>query len=194
MQRFILTGAPGAGKTVLLRRLELAGYGVVEEAATDLIALVTAQGVERHWEAPSFIDDIVALQRRRQLRADAWTDDVVIFDRSPLCTWALCEYAGRAPPPILIDEMARIERERTYERRVFFLDLMGFITPSEARRISLAESERFAAIHAEVYARYGYELIRVPPADVEARFAKVAARFGPAAAAQPPDAAVNTAS
>ena len=26
MQRFILTGAPGAGKTVLLRRLELAGF------------------------------------------------------------------------------------------------------------------------------------------------------------------------
>ena len=65
MQRYILTGAPGAGKTVLLRRLELAGYGVIEEAATDLIALVTAQGVERHWEAPNFIDDIVALPTDR---------------------------------------------------------------------------------------------------------------------------------
>ena len=175
MRRYILTGAPGAGKTVLLRRLELAGYGVVGEAATDLIALITAQGVERHWEEPRFIDDIVALQRARQLRADTWADDVVFFDRSPICTWALCEYAGREPPPILTEEMARIERERTYERRVFFLDLLGFITPTEARRISLAESERFAAIHADVYARYGYELIRLPAADVEARFEIVTA-------------------
>jgi predicted ATPase len=173
MQRYILTGAPGAGKTVLLRRLELAGFPVVEEAATDLIALVTANGIERHWEAPGFIDDIVALQRARQLRADAWSDDMGFFDRSPICTWALCEYANRAPPPILVEEVERIERERTYARRVFFLELMGFITPTEARRITLAESERFAAIHAEVYARYGYELIRIPPGDVEERFEQV---------------------
>jgi predicted ATPase len=170
MQRYILTGAPGAGKTVLLRRLELAGYGVVEEAATDLIALVTAQGIERHWEAPNFIDGIVALQRARQLRADAWADEAVFFDRSPICTWALCEFLGRALPPALVAEVERVEREGTYERRVFFCDLLGFITPTEARRITLEESRRFEAVHAAVYARHGYELIRLPPADVEARF------------------------
>ena len=175
MRRYILTGAPGAGKTVLLRRLELAGYGVVEEAATDLIALVTAQGVERHWEAPRFIDDIIALQRARQLRADAWADAVVFFDRSPICTWALCEFLGRPPPPALITEVERIERERAYERRVFFCDLLGFITPTEARRITLEDSRRFEAVHADVYARYGYDLICLPPADVETRFATVMA-------------------
>ena len=175
MQRYILTGAPGAGKTVLLRRLELAGYGVVEEAATDLIALVTARGVERHWEAPRFIDDIVALQRARQLRADAWPDDAVVFDRSPICTWALCEFLGRDPPPALIAEVERVEREGTYARRVFFCELLGFITPTEARRITLEDSQRFEAVHADVYARYGYELIRLPPADVEMRFEAVMA-------------------
>jgi predicted ATPase len=173
MQRYILTGSPGAGKTVLLRRLELAGFPVVEEAATDLIALVTARGVAEHWNEPSFIDDIAALQRARQRRADAWPDQVIFFDRSPICTWALCEYAGREPPASLVAEIERIERERTYERRVFFLELMGFITPTEARRISLADSERFAAIHRDVYARFGYELIPVPAADVEARFGLV---------------------
>ncbi|HEY1426319.1 MAG TPA: AAA family ATPase [Caulobacteraceae bacterium] len=177
MQRYILTGAPGAGKTVLLRRLELAGFPVVEEAATDLIALVTAQGVVEHWKAPSFIDDIVHLQRARQLRADVWPGEVVFFDRSPICTWALCEYAGREPPAPLVAEVERIERERTYERRVFFLELMGFITPTEARRISLVDSERFAAIHADVYARFGYELIRLPPGDVETRYEHIVAQI-----------------
>lgn len=178
MQRYILTGAPGAGKTVLLRRLELAGFPVVEEAATDLIALITAQGLVEHWKAPTFIEDIVALQRARQRRADAWPDEVAFFDRSPICTWALCEYAGREPPASLVAEIERIEAERPYERRVFFLELMGFITPTEARRISLADSERFAAIHVDVYARFGYELIRIPAADVETRFAAVLAAIG----------------
>ena len=45
MKRYILTGAPGAGKTAILRHLELDGYGVVEEAATDIIALEQVQGV-----------------------------------------------------------------------------------------------------------------------------------------------------
>ena len=178
MQRYILTGAPGAGKTVLLRRLELAGYGVVEEAATDLIALVTAKGVERHWEAPSFIDDIVALQRRRQLRADAWPDEVVFFDRSPICTWALAEFLGREPTPALIDEVARIEREGVYERRVFFLENLGFVTPTEARRITYEDTLKFEAVHRNVYRRFGYELVLTPAADVEARFGVVAAAIG----------------
>jgi len=179
MRRYILTGAPGAGKTVLLRRLELAGFPVVAEAATDLIALITARGIAEHWKEPSFIEDIVGLQCARQRRADVWPDDVVFFDRSPICTWALCEYAGREPPASLVAEVERIERERVYERRVFFLELMGFMTPTEARRISLAESERFAAIHSDVYARFGYELVRVPPADVETRFGLVSAAIMP---------------
>ena len=175
MQRYILTGAPGAGKTVLLRGLERAGHAVVGEAATDLIALVTAQGVVEHWKHPSFIDDIVELQRQRQLRADAWPDDLVFFDRSPICTWALCEYAGRPPPENLKAEMSRIEREAVYQRRVFFVRLLGFITPTEARRISLPESLRFEAIHADVYRRFGYELIDVPVADVETRLEQITA-------------------
>jgi predicted ATPase len=31
MKKFILTGAPGARKTAILRQLELEGFGVVEE-------------------------------------------------------------------------------------------------------------------------------------------------------------------
>jgi predicted ATPase len=173
MQRYILTGAPGAGKTVLIRTLERAGHAVVEEAATDVIALLTGQGVAEHWNEPSFIEKIVALQIRRERRTDAWADDIVFFDRSPVCTWALCEYADRAPPAALVDEMRRIERERVYQRRVFFVRNLGFVTPTEARRISFAESLRFEAIHAEVYRRFGYELIDVPAAPVGERLEMV---------------------
>lgn len=39
MKRFIITGTPGSGKTTILRKLEVNGFSVVEEAATDVIAL-----------------------------------------------------------------------------------------------------------------------------------------------------------
>ena len=55
MKRYILTGAPGAGKTVIVRQLELDGFPVVEEAATDMIALLQAQGIDEAWRGDSFI-------------------------------------------------------------------------------------------------------------------------------------------
>jgi predicted ATPase len=45
MRSFILTGTPGSGKTAIIRQLELDGFSVVEEAATDVIALGRARGV-----------------------------------------------------------------------------------------------------------------------------------------------------
>jgi len=37
-RRYVLTGAPGSGKTALLGALRERGHAVVEEAATDVIA------------------------------------------------------------------------------------------------------------------------------------------------------------
>jgi stage III sporulation protein SpoIIIAA len=49
MKRYIVTGAPGAGKTAIIRQLELDGFSVVEEAATDIHALWQAKGVAGCW-------------------------------------------------------------------------------------------------------------------------------------------------
>ena len=78
--------------TAILRHLELDGYGVVDEAATDIIALEQAQGVAEPWSCALFIDAIVNLQRDRQLRAARPIDDVQFFDRSPICIYALGKY------------------------------------------------------------------------------------------------------
>jgi predicted ATPase len=91
MRRYVLTGTPGSGKTALLRRLEIDGYAVVEEAATDVIALRQAYGIDEPWRDPVFLDRIVDLQRRRQLAVDR---DVALFDRSPVCTLALSRHLG----------------------------------------------------------------------------------------------------
>ena len=52
MQRYILTGAPGAGKTIIIRHLELQGHSIVEEAATDIIALEQAGGIAEFLAVP----------------------------------------------------------------------------------------------------------------------------------------------
>lgn len=174
MHRYILTGAPGAGKTVLLRALERAGHAVVEEAATDAIALAQAEGLAEPWTDPGFIDTIIALQRRRQAGA---AGAMTFFDRSPVCTLALARFLGHPPSPLLRAELERITTERTYRREVFLVRGLGFITPTAARRIGPAEALAFEQVHEETYRALGCALVSIEPASVAERLTAVLARI-----------------
>lgn len=177
MRRYILTGTPGAGKTAVLRLLERLGYGVVEEAATDVIALAHACGEDEASDWEPFVDEIVALQRRRQLAAAA-AGPVQFYDRSPVCTHALARYLGRPVSAALAAELDRIARDRVYQRQVFFLRNLGFVTPTAARRISFADSLAFERVHEESYRALGYELVDVPAGPVADRVAAIRRRLG----------------
>lgn len=170
MKRFILTGAPGSGKTAILRQLELEGMGVVEEAATDVIALEQARGVAEPWTQPSFIDQVVALQARRRTQL---VDDVQFHDRSAFCTAALADFLGYPPSGMLLRELDLLKREGFYDRRILFVQSLGFVTPTAARRINLEEARRFEAVHEKVYRLHGFELIPISPGSVVDRVAAI---------------------
>jgi predicted ATPase len=161
MRRFIITGAPGAGKTAIIRHLELDGFSVVEEAATDIIAAAQAHGKAQPWMHPSFIDVIATLQRDRQIRASYQPDEVQFHDRCAVCTAALAVYLGYPFSAFLAAELERIKKEAIYQNRVFFIRHLGFVTPTDARRISLEDTVRFEKIHEETYRDFGFELVSV---------------------------------
>ncbi len=163
MRRFIITGAPGTGKTAIIRQLELDGLSVVEEAATDVIAAAQAQGKAQPWTHPAFIDAVANLQRYRQIQASYQPDEVQFHDRCAVCTASLAVYLGYPFSPFLAGELERIKKEAIYQNRVFFIRNLGFITPTEARRISFEETVRFEKIHEETYRDFGFELVSIEP-------------------------------
>jgi predicted ATPase len=167
--RYVLTGAPGAGKTVLLHALAAAGHAVVHEAATDVIAEMQAWGVNEPWEREDFCDCVVAVQRHRQTAQVPSGVALQIYDRSPLCTLALSRYLGRPPSPALCDEVARALADRAYEPIVFLVRPLGFIERTAGRRISYADSLVFEALHQAVYDQHGFTLVDVPAAPVAER-------------------------
>lgn len=171
MRRYVLTGTPGAGKTSILRGLAELGHGVVEEAATAVIAQAQGQGEDEPWTRASFIDEIVARQRQRQLQAT--TGSVQVFDRSPVCTHALATYLGRPVSRALAAELERITFEGIYQRQVLFVRNLGFCETTAARRIGFQESLVFEKIHEQSYHAFGYELIDIPAGDLVRRVAAV---------------------
>lgn len=175
MKRFIVTGAPGAGKTAILRQLEHDGFSVVEEAATDVIALEQARGIAEPWTHPSFIDAVANLQKQRQMRASHKADEVQFHDRSAFCTAALARYLGHPVSAAFSLELEHIQAEAIFQKRVFFARNLGFITHTEARRISLEEALRFERIHEETYRDFGFEIFPVEPGTVAERVAAIKA-------------------
>ena len=184
VHRFVLTGAPGSGKSAILRQLEIDGVAVVEEAATDVIALNQARGIDAPWTEPGFTDAIASLQRRRRLAADRH-DGPVVFDRSPICTYALALHLGHRVGRALSAELDRIRDAQIYARRVFLVEGQGFITATAARRITQPEAEQFEQRHVEVYRSLGYDLITIERGPLETRVSQVRALI--AQASQSPD-------
>ena len=157
IRRYVLTGAPGAGKTTLAGALRLRGHRVVREAATDVVARFQAAGIDDPEHTAEFLAEILRVQTGRAAGAH---DPVQIHDRSPVCTVALARWLGH-PEPRVDDTM--------FAREVFLVQPLGFLTRTAVRRISYPDSLRFAAMHAEVYLERGFTLIDVPPGPVAER-------------------------
>jgi predicted ATPase len=177
MKRYILTGTPGSGKTSIIHELKSKGYAVVEEAATDVIALEQVNGNPEPWMQADFIDKIVCLQKQRQIKTATFPCELQFYDRSPICTYALSRYLGYPPSACLLEEMRRIERENIYQKQVFFIENLGFCQPTEVRKISFEASLIFEKIHLEIYASLGYDFIKIPPHSLPKRIQSITERF-----------------
>lgn len=164
MPAYIVTGTPGSGKTALLRALELRGHPVVEEAATDVIALDQALGVATPWTDPSFLDRILALQLRRAPATG-------FVDRSPVCTLALARFLGFTPSVALTTATA--DAVVTYSKTVFFVRHRSAIERTAARQISLAEALDFERVHEQTYRELGFTLVDVPDGPLVERLALI---------------------
>ena len=63
-------------------------------------------------------------------------------------------------------ELKRAETEAIFQKRVFFIQNLDFIAPTEARRISFEESLRFERVHEEIYRNFGFEFVPIAPGSV----------------------------
>jgi predicted ATPase len=65
--------------------------------------------------------------------------------------------------------LTRLDQEAVFQRRVFFIQNLGFIKPTESRRISFEDALRFERVHEETYRKSGYECVFIAPGSLPSR-------------------------
>jgi predicted ATPase len=184
--KVVLTGGPHAGKTTLLRELELRGHRVVPEAAIEVIGgLVRELGnVEaRRWRL-EHTDQFQARIAERQLALEAESSlpsgGICFYDRGLLDGLAYCRLHRREPPPALLEAI----RGARYDLVVVCELVLPFSSREDTGRTS--DLERAYAIEQlmhDVYTERGMAVVRLPlvtPAAIRASrlLDEIAARNG----------------
>jgi predicted ATPase len=174
---FILTGAPGSGKTAILGRLGNE-FRCVDEPAREVLAEQRATGGRGTWDQDASLFVHLLLQRSIEKYAMARrSEDTVVFDRGiPDCI-VYAVRAGTDPTPSL--EAADAYR---YQPHVLFLEPWSDIYQTDQERImSFDDTVSFGKSLRDVYERSGYTLVDVPRDSIadRATFVRMSiARFG----------------
>lgn len=164
MKRFIITGAPGAGKAATIRQLEIDGFSVVEGAATDVIAAAQAHGSAQPWVAPSFIDAIANLQRQRQIRASYQSDEVQFRDHCAVCTAGLAVYLEYPSSSLSLSRQrtgTASKRKGSTKTESSLFAISTSLPLARRGESAFEDTVRFERIHEETYRNLGFELVSV---------------------------------
>jgi predicted ATPase len=78
----------------------------------------------------------------------------------------LADYLRFPRPQSLLKELERLTKQNVFERTVFFFQNLGFVTRTEARKISYEETVRFEQIHERTYRDLGFEIAFIGPGSV----------------------------
>lgn len=162
---FVLTGAPGTGKSAILNRLR-GELRCVDEPAREIIAEQRASGGRGTWDQDPALFVSLLLQRSiDKYEAARGSGERTLFDRGiPDCV-VYAIRAGVDPTPSL----AAVDTYR-YEPRVLFLEPWSDIyTTDDERIMSFDDTVSFNEALGDVYKRSGYVLVDVPQTPIDAR-------------------------
>jgi predicted ATPase len=170
----VLTGGPGSGKSTLVERLRLLGYGTTPEAGRAIIRDQLAIGGTLHRDPEPFLEAILVWEMRSYGEAlDAAGH--VFFDRGMPDVAGGWTDLGRPVPPHVAAAVGRCR----YARTVFVAPPWREIyVHDEERTQSWETAVRTYDVMVSAYAGAGYDLVELPPVPVEERVAFVLDRLG----------------
>lgn len=158
IEKIILTGAPGSGKSSVSRALEFYyGERIIAEAAEDMIKTLKKEGHEKPWELPDFQDRILKLQLQRERQVEQYNGRVFI-DRGILDQLTYYQLQGRP----YSEALKKAIQEQSRYSRVFLIERGEKCENNGVRRETPEQADEHQRLHLQNYTNAGYRVERIP--------------------------------
>jgi predicted ATPase len=164
IQKIILTGGPGSGKSSLILRLEQLGEYTIKESAEDIIKYNGALGNTQPWNDPNFQKWIYNLQKQREEQIPQGIQRIFI-DRGIPDGLGYCKHFNQEPFKELVQESQRLD----YHNQIFLIKNLGHCQKTNVRREDLSEALKLETALKESYQDLGYNIVKVPQLPLKER-------------------------
>lgn len=157
MEKYVLTGGPGVGKTTLLNQLKQRGYYTVKEVSEGVIAeQQKKKGNLLPWiDVDRFEREVIKRQKRLE---DKITGNTVAFlDRGLADCIAYYRFYNSKVPEII----KKYTQEAGYTK-ILILEPLRKYKNTKIRTENEEESVRIHGLIEQAYKEAGYEIIKVP--------------------------------
>ena len=168
MKAYIITGAPGAGKTELIEELSSRGYTTFEEVPRKLLKNKIAEklGISPFQNLKEFADLVFEEMYKQYIEASQNKKGICFFDRGIPDVFA---YLENSKLPIPIEYYKKLN-ECHFERKVFICPPWKDIYISDSiRPYSYEDTVKLHSQIIELYERLKFTLINVPKLPLEQR-------------------------
>ena len=170
IEKIALTGAPGSGKSSIIKELEYAwNEKVIAEAAEDIIKYLQAKGNPKPWEIPDFQDRILKLQLQREKQIEE-LEGRIFIDRGILDGLAYYQIQGKMPSEAM---KKAIEDSKNRYKKVFLINLEDDCQKTGVRREDLEQAKILQELQYKNYTEAGYEVERIPYTRIEERTKRI---------------------
>mgnify|MGYP001562589626 FL=1 len=165
-QKYIITGAPGTGKTSIINALKERGYSCVEENSREIIAEQIINGGEiLPWKNQIAFENLISHKRAKQY-ASITKDEIYFFDRSAID----CIAYLKANNLEASDEILEAIKNCEFNSNVFYTPIWKEIYTNDSERKEIIdEAIAIEKLLLETYILFGYHLIEIPKFTIKER-------------------------
>ena len=165
-QKYIITGAPGTGKTSIINELKKRGFQCVDEDSRKIISeqIITGGEILPWKDQIAFENKISNIRTERYLAATA--DYICFFDRSALDSIAYLKVNDLEPT----SEIIKNAKKCHFNNIVFYTPIWKeiYINDSE-RKENIELAIRIQESIINTYISEGYKLLEIPKSSIKER-------------------------
>ena len=165
-QKYIITGAPGTGKTAIINELKNKGYSCAEEISRTIITQQIASGGDAlPWKnLAAFSRQVITLRKAQHTNAPQ--NKIHFFDRGIIDSIAYLKKDGLP----INNELKEITKTYRYSTTVFYTPIWKEIYINDAeRKEDITTAIEIEKILLSTYTSFGYSLIEIPKLSVSER-------------------------